>query len=211
MTPFSRRALAGLALASLLVGCGGGPGSEGAGTPAPPARTAPPARSDAGPARPLERSAPVGLRIPAIGVDTPVMALGLRPDGTVQVPPVTDHDRAGWYRHSPTPGQIGPSVVLGHVTVGTHGDGVFRHLERLRRGDRIEARLENGTVAVFTVTSLRTVAKAEFPTQDVYGDVDRPELRLITCGGPHDGEGYRDNVIAFAELTATAPTASAPS
>jgi LPXTG-site transpeptidase (sortase) family protein len=157
------------------------------------------------------------MRRPAIGVDTPVMPLGLEPDGTVQVPPVTDHDRAGWYRHSPTPGQVGPSVVLGHVTVGTHGDGVFRHLARLHRGDRIEARLENGTVAVFTVTSVRTVAKAAFPTRDVYGDVDRPELRLITCGGPHDGDGYRDNVIAFAELTATttaaagAPPASAPS
>jgi LPXTG-site transpeptidase (sortase) family protein len=215
-TPFSGRALTGLALAALLVGCGGGHGPEEAASE-PPARTAPSAQSGDGPARPLGRSAPVGLRIPAIEVDTPVMRLGLEPDGTVQVPPVTDHDRAGWYRHSPTPGQVGPSVVLGHVTVGTHGDGVFRHLARLRRGDRIEARLENGTVAVFTVTSVRTVAKAEFPTQDVYGDVDRPELRLITCGGPHDGDGYRDNVIAFAELTATstaaasASTASAPS
>ncbi|MFD8270804.1 class F sortase [Streptomyces flaveolus] len=216
MTPFSGRALAGLALAALLVGCGGGHGAEEAAT-APHARTAPSAQAHDGPARPLGRSVPVGLRIPAIGVDTPVMPLGLEPDGTVQVPPVTDHDRAGWYRHSPTPGQVGPSVVLGHVTVGTHGDGVFRHLARLHRGDRIEARLENGTVAVFTVTSVRTVAKAAFPTRDVYGDVDRPELRLITCGGPHDGDGYRDNVIAFAELTATAtaaagaPTATAPS
>ncbi|WP_077796274.1 class F sortase [Streptomyces sp. JHA26] len=218
MTAFSGRALTGLVLASLLVGCGGGHGTEEAATP-PPARTAPPARSHDGPVRPLARSVPVGLRIPAIGVDTPVMRLGLEPDGTVQVPPLTDHDRAGWYRHSPTPGQVGPSVVLGHVTVGSHGDGVFRHLARLRPGDRIEARLENGTVPVFTVTSVRTVAKAHFPTRDVYGDVDRPELRLITCGGPHDGDGYRDNVIVFAELTATttttaaagAQTASAPS
>ncbi|MYR46132.1 class F sortase [Streptomyces sp. SID5910] len=202
-------------MAALLVGCGGGHGSEEAAS-APPARTAPSAQPSDGPARPLGRSVPVGLRIPAIGVDTPVMRLGLQPDGTVQVPPVTDHDRAGWYRHSPTPGQVGPSVVLGHVTVGSHGDGVFRRLARLHRGDRIEARLENGTVAVFTATSVRTVAKAEFPTRDVYGDVDRPELRLITCGGPHDGDGYRDNVIVFAELTATnttsgAPTASGPS
>ncbi|WP_346010777.1 class F sortase, partial [Streptomyces sp. SID5910] len=209
------RAPAALALAALLVGCGGGHGSEEAAS-APPARTAPSAQPSDGPARPLGRSVPVGLRIPAIGVDTPVMRLGLQPDGTVQVPPVTDHDRAGWYRHSPTPGQVGPSVVLGHVTVGSHGDGVFRRLARLHRGDRIEARLENGTVAVFTATSVRTVAKAEFPTRDVYGDVDRPELRLITCGGPHDGDGYRDNVIVFAELTATnttsgAPTASGPS
>ncbi|MFJ8147672.1 class F sortase [Streptomyces sp. NPDC096048] len=200
MTPVSRRALATTALAALLVGCGGGPGDD-AGEPARSTATAPPSHASAKPVRPLARSVPLGLRIPAIGVDTPVMRLGLASDGTVEVPPLTDDDRAGWYRHSPTPGQIGPSVILGHVTVGTHGDGVFRHLARLHRGDRVEARLENGTAAEFTVTSVRTVAKADFPTDDVYGDVDRPELRLITCGGPRVGEEYRDNVIAFAELS----------
>ncbi|MFH8975066.1 class F sortase [Streptomyces sp. NPDC017890] len=203
MTPLSGRALAATALAVLLVGCGSGTGREsGRDTPAGPATTAPPAHAAAKTPRPLERSVPVGLRVPAIGVDTPVMRLGLASDGTVEVPPLTDDDRAGWYRHSPTPGQTGPSVILGHVTVGTHGDGVFRHLARLHRGDRIEARLENGTAAEFTVTSVRTVARADFPTDDVYGDVDRPELRLITCGGPRVGDEYRDNVIVFAELTA---------
>ncbi|MFC8102634.1 class F sortase [Streptomyces sp. NPDC057363] len=205
MIPLRGRALATAALAALLVGCGNGGGGtaqgDDGGTPARSATTAPPAHSSAKSPRPLERSVPVGLRIPAIGVDTPVMRLGLASDGTVEVPPVTDDDRAGWYRHSPTPGQTGPSVLLGHVTVGAHGDGVFRHLARLHRGDRIEARLENGTAAEFTVTAVRTVAKADFPTDDVYGDVDSPELRLITCGGPRVGEKYRDNVIAFAELS----------
>lgn len=151
--------------------------------------------------RPLGRSLPVRLRIPAIGVDTPVIGMGLASDGSVQVPPVTADDRAGWYRYSPTPGQTGPSVILGHVTVGRYGDGVFRRLDRLRRGDRIVVRLENGTTAEFAVTALRTVNKAEFPTQAVYGNVNRPELRLITCGGPLSGDEYRDNVIVFAALT----------
>ncbi|MEU1871524.1 class F sortase [Streptomyces sp. NPDC019793] len=206
MIPRPGRVLATAALAALLVGCGGGQGDgdTAPGRPAPSkTAAAPPARAPAKPVRPLARSVPVGLRIPALGVDTPVMGLGLAADGAVEVPPVTDDDRAGWYRHSPTPGQVGPSVVLGHVTVGRYGDGVFRHLARLHRGDRIEARLENGTAAEFTVTAVRTVAKADFPTDDVYGDVAGPELRLITCGGPRDGEEYRDNVIVFAELSAT--------
>ncbi|MFF0588956.1 class F sortase [Streptomyces sp. NPDC003781] len=198
-------ALATAALAALLVGCGGQ--GDGDAAPSRPAATkataAPPAQAPAKSVRPLARSVPVGLRIPAIGVDTPVMDLGLASDGTVEVPPVTADDRAGWYRHSPTPGQVGPSVLLGHVTVGRYGDGVFRHLARLHRGDRVEARLENGTAAEFAVTAVRTVAKDDFPTEDVYGDVAGPELRLITCGGPRDGEEYRDNVIVFAELTAT--------
>lgn len=205
MIPRPGRALAAVALAALLAGCGGQ--ADGDAAPGRPAATkataAPPAQAPAKSVRPLARSVPVGLRIPAIGVDTPVMGLGLAADGTVQVPPVTDDDRAGWYRHSPTPGQVGPSVLLGHVTVGRYGDGVFRNLARLHRGERIEARLENGTAAEFTVTAVRTVAKADFPTEDVYGDVPGPELRLITCGGPRDGEEYRDNVIVFAELSAT--------
>ncbi|ALV33025.1 class F sortase [Streptomyces sp. CdTB01] len=204
MRPFAGRVLAATALAALLVGCGGG-GENSAGhlasTPssstAPPSSAPPPAKSVSA----VGRSVPVGLRIPAIGVDTPVLRLGLAADGTVQVPPVQAHDRAGWYRHSPTPGQKGPSVILGHVTVGAYGDGVFRHLKDLRRGERIEVRLENGTDAVFAVTDVRTVAKADFPTKEVYGDVDRPELRLITCGGARTGDGYRDNVIVFAALT----------
>lgn len=158
----------------------GGPAAPADAARTPDTSAAPSVRA----ARPLARSVPVGLRIPAIGVDTPVMRLGLAADGTVGVPPVEEHDRAGWYENSPTPGQTGPSVILAHVTVGTYGDGVFRHLDRLRRGDRIRARLENGTTAEFAVTEVTTVDKAEFPTEKVYGNVDRPELRLITCGGP---------------------------
>ncbi|MFD5474294.1 class F sortase [Streptomyces sp. NPDC127105] len=209
MTPLSRRAFGTAALVGLLAGCGGA-GRHGSVPSHPTARggtpdtagTTPAAPDATGSPRPLPRSVPVRLRIPAIGVDTPLLSLGLEQDGTVQVPPVTAHDRAGWYRNSPTPGQLGPSVVLGHVTVGPYGDGVFRHLDRLRTGETIVARLENGTQARFAVTSTRTVAKARFPTDDVYGNVDRPELRLITCGGPRDGDGYRDNVIVFGVLSA---------
>lgn len=203
MTSLSRRAFVTAATASLLAGCGGHGTTPAAdsgrtqGSPSPSGSVRPGAKA----VRALARSVPVALRIPAIGVDTPVMRLGLAPDGTVQVPPIAAHDRAGWYRHSPTPGQTGPSVILGHVTVGTYGDGVFRHLARLRGGDRIEARLENGTTATFTVTTVRTVAKASFPADEVYGNVDRPELRLITCGGTRTGTGYLDNVIVFAELS----------
>ncbi|MGW6598594.1 class F sortase [Streptomyces sp. NPDC055036] len=206
MTSPSRRAFLAVATASLLVNCGGPGASQG-----PTARSSsapPPSRSSGSPAtaaHALGRSVPVALRIPAIGVDTPVMELGLAPDGSVQVPPITAHDRAGWYRHSPTPGQVGPSVILGHVTVGRYGDGVFRHLARLRRGDRIVARLRNGTEAPFAVGAVRTVAKADFPTDDVYGDVSGPELRLITCGGPRAGDEYLDNVIVFAALSPGSP------
>ncbi|MFF7981314.1 class F sortase [Streptomyces sp. NPDC007901] len=199
MTPLSRRAFVTAATASLLAGCAGQAPHRTATTAVHQGRTPTPSATP----HALGRSVPVRLRVPAIGVDTPLLRLGLAADGTVQVPPITAHDRAGWYRHSPTPGQVGPSVILGHVTVGAYGDGVFRRLAEVRRGDEVVARLENGRSAAFTVGEVRTVAKSAFPTQDVYGDVDRPELRLITCGGPRSGHGYLDNVIVFATLTGT--------
>lgn len=211
MTPLSRRAFTAAALASVLAACGG-PGGDptakqdraggrpSADSPDSTASSAGKAKGERA-AEPSARSVPARLLIPAIGVDTPVMELGLAPDGTMQVPPITKDDRAGWYRHSPTPGMLGPSVIVGHVTVGSYGDGVFRDLGRLRRGDRITARLENGTAAVFAVDAVRKVAKADFPADDVYGDVDRPELRLITCGGQRTGDGYLDNLIVFATLS----------
>ncbi|MFE7839520.1 class F sortase [Streptomyces sp. NPDC057474] len=213
MTLFSRRAFATAATASLLVSCDGRRTDNATTAPSagdtsprpssPSSPSSPSAPSTTGAARPLGRSVPVRLLIPAIEVDTPVIRLGLAPDNTVEVPPITAHDRAGWYQHSPTPGQTGPSVILGHVTVGAYGDGVFHDLARLRRGERIEARLENGTAPEFTVDSVRTVAKADFPADEVYGNVDRPALRLITCGGPRTGDEYRDNVIVFATLSPT--------
>ena len=131
-------------------------------------------------------------------------SLGLAADGSVQVPPIEADAPAGWYQDSPTPGQVGPSVILAHVTVGQFGNGVFLHLSRLRPGDRVVARLQDGASAAFTVYRVQTVAKAEFPSGAVYGNVNRPELRLITCGGPKDstGHGYLDNVVVYAALTA---------
>ncbi|SEG81294.1 Sortase family protein [Actinacidiphila yanglinensis] len=202
--------VAATCLAAVLVaGCGATPAAPApAGPPssASPAATAAPAGSAGSAApRPIARSVPVRLRIPAIGVDTPLMGLGLAADGTVEVPPVRAHSPAGWYRGSPAPGQLGPSVILGHVTVGRYGDGVFLHLARLRPGARVEVELQDGRSTTFTVHEVRTVAKDRFPTRQVYGNTDRPELRLITCGGPRTGSGYLDNVVVFAALSAVTP------
>lgn len=210
--PAAPAVLAALCLTCLLAGCGPAPvaapaavgpaGSTAAVRPPSAPLSTPPSAPAAGSPAPLARSVPERLRIPDIGVDTPVSQLGLAPDGTVEVPPIAAGSPAGWYRGSPTPGQLGPSVLLGHVTVGGYGDGVFRRLSLLRPGARVTVGLHDGASAVFTVYAVRTVAKDRFPTQEVYGDTARPELRLITCGGPHTAGGYLDNVVVFASLTA---------
>jgi len=151
--------------------------------------------------KPLARSAPVRIRIPGIGVDAPVMEVGRDADGTVQVPPLADHNLTGWYRYGPAPGQRGPAVILGHVD-STVGISVFYYLKNLHAGDKVYVTLADGKVAAFAVDGLQRVAKDAFPTASVYGKSGYPSLRLITCGGPFDKATghYADNVIVYAHL-----------
>jgi hypothetical protein len=145
---------------------------------------------------------PIWIKIPAIGVSAPVTSVGLNPDGTLQVPPLTDRNLAAWYDKGVAPGQKGPAVVVGHVDSDL-GPSVFFKLHTLRPGDTIEITRQYGPSLVFTVSRLQQVPKSGFPTRAVYGPVAYPNLRLITCGGKFDhGHGsYEDNVIVFAILT----------
>ncbi|GAA2404178.1 hypothetical protein GCM10010191_09830 [Actinomadura vinacea] len=173
-----------------------------AGPPRPPAWAATPRPVDhGGPV--LTRSAPVQVAVPSIGVRAPLARLGVGRDGSVQVPAADRPDEAGWYDGEATPGERGPAVILGHVD-SSEGAAVFYDLGRLRPGHRVEVNRADGRVAVFTVESVERVAKDRFPTRRVYGPLDHPGLRLITCGGSFDraGGGYRDNIIVYAAQTA---------
>jgi sortase (surface protein transpeptidase) len=153
-------------------------------------------------AQPLAQSVPVRIAIPAIAVDAPVVQLGLNADGTVQVPPLDNHDLAGWYTGSVTPGAQGAAVMLGHVDSWS-GGSVFFKIKDLKRGDKVDVIRANGSTAVFTVDGLQKAVKVAFPTSQVYGSPGYPALRLITCGGPFDAAtgSYLDNIIVYAHLT----------
>jgi sortase (surface protein transpeptidase) len=143
---------------------------------------------------------PVWLSIPAIGVRTSLVHLGLQANGTLQVPSSTAV--AGWYTGSPRPGAVGSAVIAGHVDSYT-GPGIFFWLRNLRPGDRVYVGRADGTMAVFTVTAVKKFAKDLFPTAAVYGPVPDRELRLITCGGVFDRSlgSYLSNVVVFARLS----------
>ena len=163
--------------------------------------TAPPRLSHDPRAKPLARSVPVGIRIPGIGVNAPVMEVGKNADGTVQVPPLDVHNLTGWYRYGPAPGQRGPAVILGHVDSLT-GISVFYYLKDLHAGDKVYVTLADGKIATFAVDGVQKVAKDAFPTASIYGQAGYPSLRLITCGGPFDKATghYVDNIIVYAHL-----------
>ncbi len=211
--PTGRKAL-GVALAAAVLcaagvsvavfGLIGTPADAGATFTPASVTTAPPRLTRDVRAKPLARSVPVSIRIPAIGVSAPVMKVGQDADGTVQVPPLEIHNLTGWYEYGPTPGQRGASVILGHVDSLT-GISVFYYLKDLKAGDKIYVTLAGGKTAPFAVDGVQKVAKDAFPTASVYGKADYPSLRLITCGGTFDQTTghYLYNIIVYAHLIST--------
>lgn len=140
---------------------------------------------------------PARIAVPAINVAAPVVTLGLRQDGRLEVP--SDFDTTGWWQGGASPGEHGPAVIAGHVDSYT-GPAVFHRLHQLAPGDEVEIHGEDGDTVRFEVDSVQQHAKTAFPTDDVYGDTPQPTLRLITCGGPFDEtrNRYQDNIIVYA-------------
>jgi hypothetical protein len=153
----------------------------------------------------LPKSTPTGLQIPAIGVSSSLLGLGLNKDGTVQVPPLSKDSKAGWYTGSPTPGELGPALLLGHVDSAEYGPGVFFKLGALHKGDMVNVTRADSTVAVFRIDRVASFPKDHFPTLEVYGNTDNAQLRLITCGGKFDfsARSYESNIVVFASLVSS--------
>ncbi|WP_338749249.1 class F sortase [Janibacter alittae] len=150
----------------------------------------------------LPAAKPVAVRLPSIDVKSPVHPLGLNAQGGLEVPSGDRYDDVAWYDGSPTPGEVGPAVLEGHVTGSSHNPSVFFELGDTRQGDRIEVDRADGSTATFEVTQVKEYPKADFPQVDVYGATQGPELRVITCGGTYDENARRhqDNIVVFAEL-----------
>jgi sortase (surface protein transpeptidase) len=186
--------LVGLAAVVVLTGCGA-PAPTASAAPAAPAAAAAPAPT--GSAAPAAVPTPARVRIPAIGVDSDVVDLGV--DGSGALVPPQSADVAGWFAGGPAPGASGPALLAGHVDSRT-GPGVFYRLADLRPGDPVEVGRADGSVVRFTVSRVFQTPKAAFPTALVYAPVPGPELRLVTCGGTFDRSigHYRDNVVVEA-------------
>lgn len=155
------------------------------------------------PTKGMAAATPTRLTIPAIDVDTSIMELGLTAGDELEVPPLGKDAPAGWYQRSPTPGEIGPSLIVGHVDSAHDGPAVFYELGGLHPGDTINATRDDGSTATFSVDDVTDYGKDNFPEYTVYGNTEGPEIRLITCGGDFDQQTghYEDNIVVTGHLT----------
>ncbi|GAA4905230.1 sortase family protein [Actinomycetospora succinea] len=150
---------------------------------------------------PLAASTPTRVTVPSISAESDLVATGLKEDGSLAVPPVSQPMQASWFDQSPSPGEVGPSVILGHVNGGGQ-PGIFANLKDVVAGAQVFVDRGDGQRAVFEVSRVETIPKDSFPTDAVYNDTANPQLRLITCGGDYDrsARSYLSNVIVYADF-----------
>jgi sortase (surface protein transpeptidase) len=138
----------------------------------------------------------VHLRVPSIGVDAPVVPVGLTPIGEMELPPAS---QVGWYRLGPRPGALGSAVLAAHIDFGGQA-GAFYALPALQLGAEVVVTEPPGVERRFVVTTREQIAKTEIDLARYFTRDGPARLVLITCGGVFDtGAGhYADNIVVTA-------------
>lgn len=126
----------------------------------------------------------VRLRIPAIGVDAPVVRKGLDVSRRMEAP--DRPEEVAWYDFSALPGEGNNVVLAGHVDFVGVGPAVFWDLWRVRVGDIVELELADGRIARYRVSGLETVEEATAPVERIVGPTPAERLTLITCAGNYN-------------------------
>lgn len=150
-------------------------------------------------------SKPTQLEIPSINLSTVFEEpVGLNEDGSIAVP--KENETVAWYENGPTPGALGPSIILGHVD-SINGPAIFYSLGQVSQGDKVRVTREDGSITVFSIYELERVEQNTFPNLKVYGPTPYAEVRLITCSGTYNRNTnrYSHNLIVYARLTEVIP------
>lgn len=139
------------------------------------------------------------LRIPSIGVDAPMVTLGVDGDGVMQVP--SDGAHVGWYNFSALPGSPGNAVISGHLDTATSKQAVFSRLRNLKHGDAVNL-IAGGKETDFEVFWTKSWPDDNAPLALILGNAPSPTLTLITCSGTWDqaSKNYSNRLVVRAKL-----------
>ncbi|WP_158861812.1 class F sortase [Leifsonia sp. AG29] len=145
----------------------------------------------------LPAEPPVRVTVPALGIDMPVVSVGLDATGDVSIPP--ESHKAGWYRFSSgLRDRTGSIVVVSHIDAWD-GIGPFSRLKDAAAGMEVALSGADGSRS-FRVDGVAQPQKAPGSLAGYFTPTGPTRLVLITCGGVFDDSTghYRDNVIVTA-------------
>jgi len=141
---------------------------------------------------------PLEVTLVSLGVQMPVRAVGVSPDGQMRLP--ADPRVLGWYRFGPAPGASeGGSVVLaGHLDSKRYGVGPLVRLRDVTERQRIEVASSDGRERTYVVERVDRFDRQQLP-EALFARNGPERLRLITCGGDYDPVlGYEQNLVVTA-------------
>ena len=113
---------------------------------------------------PVGATTPIAVRIGGIGVDAPVVPVGLEPNGEMEIPDSVA--QVGWYRLGAVPGRPGSAVLAGHVDSRSQGRGAFFSLGAVEPGAPMTIVDTRGVEHRFEV-----VARRQFPKDGLPSDL----------------------------------------
>ena len=124
---------------------------------------------------------PRQIDIPSIGASGCIQRVGIDQHNAIAVP--NNIHLAGWYVDSATPGDVGVSLLVGHV-LGRYNDAIFANLKNIQVGDTIRVQMGDASWREFRVLS-RDMYSIEQTSREQLRHIDGVErqLTLITCGG----------------------------
>jgi sortase (surface protein transpeptidase) len=151
---------------------------------------------------------PVRIRIPAIAVDAQIQPIGLTTAHEIAVP--KENFAVGWYRYSPSPGEIGNALFTGHLDTASGAPAIFWRLKELSAGHQIQIETD-GKALNFVVESVTSYTYIQAPLAEIYADDGRARITLITCSGSwqQDKKDYDRRLVVSAVLSD--PNSSDPS
>jgi LPXTG-site transpeptidase (sortase) family protein len=131
---------------------------------------------------------PVRIAIPTLGIEAPIVPVGLEEDGAMAAP--ADPDTVGWYEFGPGIGGAGNAILAGHVDWGG-SLRVFGLLRWLEPGDEIVVSDADGAGLTYRVVWSHMVDAESSAVDEIFAQGPAEELTLITCGGTFDRASHQ--------------------
>lgn len=147
----------------------------------------------------LKIGLPMRLKIPSINVDSSFEYVGLTHEGAVGAP--QNPINAAWFDVGPRPGDIGNSIITGHINWYNGVTGVFADLDQLKPGDKITVLDDKGAVITFVVRGSQ-IYDATAEVVNVFSSSDgKAHLNLITCDGVwvKSAQQYSERLVIFTD------------
>ena len=153
-------------------------------------------------------AAPLRLVVESLGVDAPVVEMGLDDQGIPYVP--YNGQDVAWYNFSSPPGAGSNAVFAGHIN-WEGAAGVFGNLGELQPGETVRLMSGDGSEYVYEVFANFPVDPDDPASLKVMAPTPTDTITLISCGGTwvpdaseQFGGSYTNRIIVQARLMETA-------